>query len=350
MLTLLLAAVLSGPVIADSDGNGATGGLTMSGSFTLNDDVRLNAGTALLYWLKYGASGTQLEFWTTNSDGGGTDLKWLVVDDGTAVADFQGGRITNSTSVLRIGTTCTASHSQAAGGYCFGGVGEFEANTFLDGSTFFGAAARVASGINFAFGDSDNARLLWNTTQTAPSMWLSVDNTAHMFVLSEVADSATNLGLGNQTHPTMVLTTANVNTTATQYRGFAAAGTYGELFKTLTETTPTAIVQVPIAAEAGVSGELIYTVYATDGSTPQTRSGRVIFSAVNDGGTETCVLGTVEELDNTPTGTLTATVACSTSPTNGINFTIDATSSLTQTTLQAYYYVLLAGAGNPLPQ
>ena len=121
-------------------------------------------------------------------------------------------------------------------------------------------------------------------------------------------------------------------------------------FKALTEGAATSIARIPITAEEGTGFHVVYTVYATDGSTPQTRHGHIIGTAVNDGGTETCVLGTTEELDNTPTGTLTATVSCDTAPTNAIDIQISATSSLSQTVLVAYYVITVSGPGDPVPQ
>jgi len=129
----------------------------------------------------------------------------------------------------------------------------------------------------------------------------------------------------------------------------SGGATYSRVRATLTEGTVTTTMRVTVAAEAGTSGTYSYTIYATDGSTPQVRSGRVIFSATADGATETCVLGTPEETDNTPTGTLTVTVSCSTSPTQAIDLQLNATSSLTQTSLYAYTHVFLLGPGTVTP-
>lgn len=103
--------------------------------------------------------------------------------------------------------------------------------------------------------------------------------------------------------------------------------------KTLTESSATDVWLVNVAAGAVAGGEFEYAVYAADATNHQVRKGRVVWSAVNEAGTEACVLGTPEEIDNTPTGTLTATITCVTTPTNGVLLQVNAASSLTQTTL-----------------
>lgn len=216
-------------------------------------------------------------------------------------------------------------------------------------SFVFGASVRKNDNVEETFGTSDDFSLRYATGQTPDSMMLGVSADSRAIVVTERADINTDFAHPLQTHPTIFTHTANASP-VTEFRGYAAAGMHGELFKTLTETTPTSVVQIPVASGSGTSGVLTYTVYAADATNHQVRSGHVLFSVVNEAGTETCVLGTPEELDNTPTGTLTATVACSTTPANAVDLTIDATSSLTQTTLRAYYHVNVAGPGNPLPQ
>jgi hypothetical protein len=121
--------------------------------------------------------------------------------------------------------------------------------------------------------------------------------------------------------------------------------------KTLTESSATDVVLVEVASGSGTGGDFEYAVYAADATNHQIRSGRVIFNAVNEAGNETCVLGTLEELDNTPTGTLTAAISCVTTPTNGVMLQINAASSLTQTTLNVEWQLRKSnGTGGVVPQ
>ena len=206
----------------------------------------------------------------------------------------------------------------------------------------------AGGGCAVQLGTGNDTRLAFFSNQTPDMAGIGFDTASRGVIVSELGELATDLAHANPSHPTIWIHT--VNATATEYTSYQAAGTQTELFKALTDGVATSIIRIPIAAEAGVGGELVYTVYATDGSTPQTRMGHIIFTAVNDGGTETCVLGTAEELDNTPTGTLTASVTCDTSPANAIDLQLNAASSLVETTLRAYYHVTVTGPGAPLPQ
>jgi hypothetical protein len=183
--------------------------------------------------------------------------------------------------------------------------------------------------------------------QTAPSLQIGLHTNNYMLV-SETGDKNFNYAVPAHTNPAIRVVSAAQNTT--NYMDFGFYGSAGKAVKTLTESAATSTMRIPVTAEAGSGGSYYYTIYATDGSTPQVRQGRVIYSVTNDGGTETCVLGTPEETDNTPTGTLTVTVTCDTTPTNAVDIQLNAVSSLVQTTLEAYSGVSHVGPGEPLPQ
>jgi hypothetical protein len=127
--------------------------------------------------------------------------------------------------------------------------------------------------------------------------------------------------------------------------------------KTLTESAATAFAQVSVASGAFTGGEVNYTIVASDGTDHQSRHGRINFSAVNKAGTETCVMapGTVDQTTDgnagaISSGTLTYAVTCATTPTNGIQFEVNAVSSLTQTTLAVFWSIRLDGPGTVTPQ
>jgi hypothetical protein len=138
----------------------------------------------------------------------------------------------------------------------------------------------------------------------------------------------------------------------TNYQSVGVSGLSGRFIVTLTETTETSVVQIPVASGAGVGGQLQFTVFASDGTDHQTLAGSVYFSAVNKAGTETCSDPTIVgvALNSNSSGTLTCLYTCDETPANAVNLQLDCTSSLTQTTLEAYATVILVGPGEPLPQ
>lgn len=194
------------------------------------------------------------------------------------------------------------------------------------------------------FGSSSDFRIGFCANQTPDMSCIGVDSASRGVILGEVADiAATDLAHPNPTQPTFWIHTNDVSPT-TRYGAYSAAGQVHSLYTGLTESAASNVVQITVAAGAVIGGVFHYSVYAADATNHQIRKGRIIFSAVNEAGTETCVLGTVEEIDNTPTGTLTATVTCDTSPSNAINLQLNAVSSLTQTSLRAFFHVELDGA------
>lgn len=122
--------------------------------------------------------------------------------------------------------------------------------------------------------------------------------------------------------------------------------------RTLTESSATDVVQLAVASGSATGATIEWSVYATDATDFQLRRGATYIAAVNKAGTETCTVGDI----GTPVvavsaGTLTASTTCSTSPTNAVNFQINAVSSLTQTTLRVTYRVIRdEGTGVITPQ
>lgn len=127
-------------------------------------------------------------------------------------------------------------------------------------------------------------------------------------------------------------------------------GTYAGFKKgavrTLTESAATILFTASIPAGQFWSGTLSYAIEATDATDYQLRRGSIQIAAVNKAAVETCgvkrldgVAVTNETDDGNVSaitaGTLTYTVACSTTPSNGITIDINAVSSLTQTSLVA---------------
>jgi hypothetical protein len=141
-----------------------------------------------------------------------------------------------------------------------------------------------------------------------------------------------------------------------QFPNLAAAGTYKIVLsgfsKTLTESTNTSAFQVSVPDNAGTGGTVIYSVFASDATAHQVRSGAIYFSAVAEGTTETCATPTdvgTSQITAT-TGTLTCSFDCDETPANAVNIQFNCTSSLAQTTLTLYYRPDVVGPGQVTPQ
>jgi len=119
--------------------------------------------------------------------------------------------------------------------------------------------------------------------------------------------------------------------------------------------TAVARISVPqgVAGLTGwTGGTLFYTVVANDATNYQATSGSINFAFVNEAGTEACTnLGTVSSIaDATPTGTLTATVTGASNAADTCDLLINAASSLTESTLAAFWSVTINGPGTVTPQ
>lgn len=104
--------------------------------------------------------------------------------------------------------------------------------------------------------------------------------------------------------------------------------------KTLTESSATGIVDIAVASGSVASGELLYSIQANDATDFQNLRGRVVFSIVNKGGTLTTSFTESAEANAVSAGTLTCTTTL-VAGTNKITISLNAISSLTQTTLRA---------------
>lgn len=118
--------------------------------------------------------------------------------------------------------------------------------------------------------------------------------------------------------------------------------------KTITESIATNVILIGITAGGG-GGNFSYSVEADDGTDYQVRAGTVNWQVINKAGTETCIVSGFDGTAN-PTelkdgsslaaslGTLTYTWGVDTTVANGCYLTLNATSSLAQTTLRVHGY------------
>jgi hypothetical protein len=140
---------------------------------------------------------------------------------------------------------------------------------------------------------------------------------------------------------------ADFGTSALQWRTlYLAASLQGGATKTLAETSATGFVTITVPSSGACSGKAVYTVFAADATNTQAVSGELHFSAVaNSSGTVTAAaVSDQHTLNPVSSGTLTNTMT-STTAANSTTLLSNATSSLTQTTLEIRYRIELdAGA------
>jgi hypothetical protein len=200
------------------------------------------------------------------------------------------------------------------------------------------------------FGGAGSYPCISNRSQITPDAWTAiVDTVSRALHVVEAGDESFDFnngpcGTAACADPGVTVHSAVQDTTS--YNHHAAWGSARKFHVTLTEV-PTNIITIPIAAEVGTGGILWYSIYATDGATPQLLFGYVTVNVTADAAVETCVLGTPVETDNSPTGTLTVAIACSTAGSNSVTVTFDPETSLVFTTLEAYVSFDLFGPGLP---
>jgi len=109
---------------------------------------------------------------------------------------------------------------------------------------------------------------------------------------------------------------------------------------TLTESSATSFGRVTISASEYATGEILVGVQANDGTDFQALSTRFQFNAVRKGATTTINIETpVQPACACSTGTLTVTITAIDSGSGNIDFKANAVSSLTQTALQAQFFI-----------
>ena len=355
--------VCNGSAFAAVGGGGAS-------PISFNDDVALTFGTG---------NDSNVEYDTAQTPDAtvfrlGTDSRVLWIAETGDTADYGLAQQTNPTLAVHSALDTAAqyislSHNQTNGVIDVGtGLvsipdGISVAGISASGTVVFTTGINVNNDQTMGLGTSGGTSgLEFDTANTPDTILFKVGSASNAVLIEEIADAGTDFAHAQQTHPTVFVHSANTSPT-TQYLGISAHGTQTELFKALTAAAATSIVQIPVAAGTGTGGVVHYTVYATDGTDMQTRTGFVRFTAVNKAGTETCGMSndagaadaSITETEDgnavaLSAGTLTYAITCSTASANAVEFQINAASSLTETVLRAYYTVTITGPGSPLLQ
>ncbi len=205
--------------------------------------------------------------------------------------------------------------------------------------------------------------LYYNSSQTPNTTYFGVSPDSNAITIAERTDGAFNFGGGPCgavacINPHAIVVDKDQNTT--NYQGLGLPGLSGKFVVTLTESSATSILTIPVADNTSVAGTLQAKIFSSDGTAHQVRSSLVRYVVVNEADTETCAIGTAagvavtNETDDgnisaITSGTLTYTWACAVG-TNAVTITLNAVSSLTQTTLSFEGNNFHAGGGEPLPQ
>lgn len=112
----------------------------------------------------------------------------------------------------------------------------------------------------------------------------------------------------------------------------------------LTNGAPNAFTTISVAQGEHIGGTVHMGIHAADATDLQARTANLAFVAINSGGTVTCDVQFSNPATQpiiTTSGTLTATVSCADSTADGVTLSVTPTSSLTPTTLEVHYHLVL---------
>jgi len=182
---------------------------------------------------------------------------------------------------------------------------------------------------------------------TATTSTLVVGSVARVKATATGADIAGDLTItGAGADANIIAGSGNLNVTA-------AAVTLANQVKDLTAGAATAYVKITIPSETHQAGQIHYALHADDGTDFQTRSAVQTFAGVNKAGTITCDMGSVPAnfaaIANSA-GTTALAFTCSDAGSNVLDLEANATSTLTETTLELHYSITMSEAGVVAPQ
>ena len=113
----------------------------------------------------------------------------------------------------------------------------------------------LTDGVAISFGDSDDAEIQFNTGQTQDALYIGVDSTSRTLLVMDKADKATDLALGAQTYPAVVVADA----AATGYAMLSHSADGVALVKGNND--------IGLRAGSAASDVLLLEAYDVDGST-----------------------------------------------------------------------------------
>lgn len=239
-----------------------------------------------------------------------------------------------------------------------GDTGAVTGVTTLNATTGINVGATnvaVALGQEFVIDSTVPGMVFYDSNAAADQKFWQIQTQGGVFQLMHRLDNGGNPGGSGFAYTATVDANGDI-ARQTLYSVFSGASVERDLIegasKALTEGAATSVVQIAVDSDSSVGATVEWTVCANDATDRQCRRGRTYLAAVNKAGTETCTVGDVgTTVVAVSAGTLTVASGCSTSPSNAVDFTLDATSSLTQTSLTVTYRVVRDhGGGAITPQ
>jgi hypothetical protein len=132
----------------------------------------------------------------------------------------------------------------------------------------------------------------------------------------------------------LIFQTSPSGATGSSVNSYSERAHYVAKAVTLTSAIATTVATIAVPIAKFVGGNCVVTVFASDATDHQARTLTFPFSAINKAGTVTAALGTPVEAIAVSAGTLTATITTVANG-NAVDIKVDATSSLSETTLSA---------------
>jgi len=369
VLTLLAAPALaqnstSGNTVKDP---GSSGGISAASPNTFTADQTFALGNFACFGTNGGCIG---QVAATTPDGsflatGTLSNAWIIAEKADTGFDFAHAAATNPTLFVHSAAQNTTqwirlSHDGTNGDIAVG-----------TGSIVFGSATRFNVSSTYAA----NTGIVLSATDgnidvsagiggmqviaafTPDSFTFYTGTTSNSFHMIERADTGSDFnngpcGTAACAQPLFILHSATANTT--NYQGLAYYGSAGKAVKALTEAAATSLVRIPVTTLTGTGGTVTFTVLAANATDAATLSGVFAFTAINVAATETCptptLVGTALGAESTVGQTPICTFVCDVTPANAVDLQMNCTTTMVQTTLDAYWRINMTGPGEPLPQ
>jgi len=191
------ATLIDGEVVIEAAGEYELGGNALYIDTAKTSSIQ-ESGTATVftsgtgYHLQLGASGGCSETVGVND---------LCISGVTEISD----RL-----VVRLGARVYGD-LEAQGNFSVIGTGSY------NGPSVYNANSRYNDNIQAGFGTSDDASILWDTTQTNDSMMIGVGSSSETLILADSSMIGSDLGLSTQGSPTLVIPGAGILTTPSEW-------------------------------------------------------------------------------------------------------------------------------------
>lgn len=146
-------------------------------------------------------------------------------------------------------------------------------------------------------------------------------------------------GTGTGRGGSLIARTSNTSTTGSTAQTYTERGRVIGKYVTLTESSATTILTIPVPATNYVGLAATITIYATDGTDHQSKTSRILVDAIAK---TTTITPTLTQVDNTTAasaGTLSCTYTVADNGSNVLALKANAVSSLSQTVLRAHIVV-----------